>query len=60
MWWSKNPQRAMARLGFCGTRSAEQALSIYRLLCAVVFFYIFSPIFSSILLKNSFIIIFEF
>jgi hypothetical protein len=25
-----------AWLGFCGTRSAEQALSIYRLLCAVV------------------------
>jgi hypothetical protein len=42
MWWSKNPQRATARLGFCGTRSAEQALSIYRLLCAGLRFYIFS------------------
>jgi hypothetical protein len=30
------------RLGFCGTRSAEQALSIYRLLCEVGFcFYSF-------------------
>jgi hypothetical protein len=35
MWWSKTPQRRLRRLGFCGTQSAEQALSIYRLLCDV-------------------------
>jgi hypothetical protein len=40
MWWSKNPQRAIARLGFYGTRSAEQALSLYRLLGEVNTFFI--------------------
>jgi hypothetical protein len=30
----QKPAKGETRLGFCGTRSAEQALSIYRLLCA--------------------------
>jgi hypothetical protein len=41
MWWNKTPQRAIARLVFCGTRSAEQALSIYRLLGDVLAFFTF-------------------
>jgi hypothetical protein len=35
MWWSKTPQRALARLGFYGTRAAERRRSVYRLLCEV-------------------------
>jgi hypothetical protein len=51
MWWSKNPQRATARLGFCGTRSAEQALSIYRLLSAgFLFLYNFFYFFMNFLI----------
>jgi hypothetical protein len=37
----QKPTKGEARLGFCGTRSAEQALSIYRLLCAGLLFNIF-------------------
>jgi hypothetical protein len=42
MWWSKTAQRAFqrkahARLRFCGTRTAQRAVSIYRLLSDVDF-----------------------
>jgi hypothetical protein len=40
----QKPTKGEARLGFCGTRSAEQALSIYRLLCAV---FLLFPLFYS-------------
>jgi len=32
MWWKKNPQRALARLGFSGARAAVRRRSSYRLL----------------------------
>jgi hypothetical protein len=35
MWWSKTPQRAQARLVFCGTRAANGGEAHTVLLCVV-------------------------